>query len=219
DSDGFASVELPEYRAGLLTLSAFLTPQSRPDGPSVVGRGLAINAALVCAMNPPFPEPDPGVHAIPPMDDWTERQKADYRTAEATCTACHAQFDPFGLALDVFDAVGRYRTTDSQGRPIDPAVVLPERLGGVRVSGPAEMAAVIAGSERFKACMAMSFMEFALADVTQGGPRAPSPEEPASGCAVRDVVRAFDAKVERSFGDLIVEVARSPLLRLRSGGP
>ena len=218
DADGFGSVELPEYRAGLLTSSAFLTTRSRPDGPSVIARGLSINTALACAMNPAFPDPAPEIPEMPPMEGWSERQKADYRAAEAACAECHQQFDAFGLALDVFDVIGRYRTTDSQGRPIDPAVVLPETFGGQRVSGPAEMAAVIARSDRFKACMVMNFMQFALADVSQGGPGAPYPEEPASGCAVRDVVRAYGERNDASFGALVVEIARSPVLRLRSGG-
>jgi Protein of unknown function (DUF1592)/Protein of unknown function (DUF1588)/Protein of unknown function (DUF1595) len=218
DADGFGSVELPEYRAGLLTLSSFLTSRTRSTGASVVGRGMFVNAALACAVNPPFPEPIPEIPDAPPMVDWTERQKADYRASEPLCDGCHAQFDAFGLALDVFDGIGRYRTTDSMGRPIDSAVVLPETFERERISGPAELAAVIASSEHFKACMVMSFMEFALADVSQGGPRAPFPAEPASTCEVRNVVRAFDARPDRSFGDLIVEVARSPMLRLRLGG-
>jgi hypothetical protein len=217
DADGFGSVELPASRAGLLTSSAFLTSLSRPDGGSVVSRGLAVNAALACATNPPFSEPDP-TQMPPMMDGWSEREKADYRATTATCTGCHAQFDAFGLALDVFDAIGRYRTTDAAGRPIDPAVALPEIFGGQLVSSPAEMAAVIASSDRFKACMALRFMEFALADVSQGGPNAPAPAEPASGCVIADVVRSLEARGERSFGALVVEIARSPALRVRSGG-
>jgi hypothetical protein len=80
------------------------------------------------------------------------------------------------------------------------------------------MASVIANADHFKACMVMRFMEFALADVTQGGPRAAPPAAPGSGCVVRDAVRSLEARGERSFGALIVEIARSPALRLRSGG-
>jgi hypothetical protein len=221
DADGFGIVELPEERAGLLTNAAFLTARSRPDGTSVVGRGLAVNAALLCAMNPPFPDPDavPPDPELPPMNDWSERQKAEYRMTEDACRDCHLQFDAFGLTLDVFDMIGRHRTTDPQGRPIDPAVTPPAILDGQAVSGPAEMAALIARSERFEACMVMNFMNFALTDTSQGGARAPEPAEPTSGCEVQAATRAFLERSDPSFSALVTEVARSPLFRIRQGGP
>src|SRR5262249_8185016 len=61
DADGFGPVALPEIRSGLLTSSPFLGSRARPDGTSAVARGLAINAALLCAINPPFPEADPNI--------------------------------------------------------------------------------------------------------------------------------------------------------------
>src|SRR5690606_40462479 len=56
DADGFAMAELDANRAGLLSNAGFLTARSRPDVPSVVGRGLLVNATLLCAEVPVFPE-------------------------------------------------------------------------------------------------------------------------------------------------------------------
>lgn len=218
DANGFGAVELPENRAGILTLSAFLTSKSRPTGVSVVGRGLVVNSMLACAVNPPFPEAGPLTPPDPVPPNATEREKAEIRAEDETCRDCHVQFDAFGLALDEFDGIGRHRTTDLAGRPIDPAVTLPDTFDGARVSGAAEMAAVIASSERFKACMVMHVMEFALADVSQGGVRAQAPAEPAQSCAVADTVRAFEERTDGSFAAMITEIARAPALRLRAGG-
>ena len=34
------------------------------------------------------------------------------------CAACHAAFDSYGLTFEIYDAIGRYRTTES-GKAID----------------------------------------------------------------------------------------------------
>jgi len=218
DADGFGPVVLPEIRAEILTSSPLLTMSSRSNGPSVVGRGLLVNAALACQMNPPFPEGEDFPSTMPDPNA-TEREKAAWRAEQAVCAGCHVLFDSFGLALDVFDAVGRERDSDLSGRPIDPAVTLPEIFDNREVSGPAEMAAVIAESPVFKACLAMSFMNYAFADESRGSARAPLPNQPAESCMVDEVVRAFDESGDPSFSSLLVQIARSPALRLRQGDP
>jgi hypothetical protein len=218
DADGFGEVELPEDRAGVLTSSSFLATRSRPDGPSVISRGLAVNALLACQTNPPFPEGE-DFPSTTPDPNATEREKAAYRASEPICAGCHVLFDAYGLALDVFDGLGRARTTDREGRPIDPAVTLPELFENQMVSGPAELAAIFAESRVYRACMALNYMDFALADVTQGSARAASPNQPTESCHVDEVVRAFDASGDPSFSNLIVAITRSRLLRLRRGDP
>ena len=217
DADGFGEVELPELRAGLLTSSPFLVSRSRPDGPSVVGRGLAVNAAFACQENPIFPEGD--LPDSQPDPDASEREKAAWRAEQALCGGCHVQFDAYGLALDVFDSVGRFRETDPEGRLIDPAVVLPDIFEGRTVSNAAEMASVIAESHVFKACVAMNYLNFAFADLSQGNARAPSPDPPATSCVVEDVVRAYEEAGDPSFAGLVLQIARSRALRMRRGEP
>ena len=47
DADGFGLVDLPDDRAGLLTLSTFLLAGARSTGGSPVARGLAVNGSVV----------------------------------------------------------------------------------------------------------------------------------------------------------------------------
>src|SRR5690606_32332902 len=119
DADGFAALDLPENRAGLLTMAGFLTARSRPDTPSVVGRGLVVNATLLCGQNPPFPEDQSAaIEAVSAMlEHETERKKAEFRGMTAPCSGCHLLFDQYGVALENYDVIGKYRTVDAEGRP------------------------------------------------------------------------------------------------------
>ncbi len=52
---------------------------------------------------------------------------------------CHGVIDPTGLALENFDAIGQWRTRDTQANaPIDASTVLPN---GIPINGVAELRA------------------------------------------------------------------------------
>lgn len=209
DADGFASVELPENRAGLLTQLGFLTARSRPDGTSVVHRGLAVNQAFVCAPSPPFPE---GIVeqlelVNPTGPDMSEREKAEARAATEPCAGCHVLTDPYGVALESYDVIGRFRTADDEGRPIDASVTLPPAAGGAAVANAVEMAAALAQSEAFPLCVAKNLITFALAE---GGGDTES-------CATRAVAERF-ARSDRTFGELVEIIASSKVVQLRAAG-
>jgi hypothetical protein len=228
---------LPADRAGLLTLSAFMTAKSRPEGTSVVGRGLAINAALVCSKNPLFPEGNTEIEdAIANQADWDEKRKADYRKGDPTCKGCHSQFDAMGLVLENYDAVGRYRMEDPSGLPIDTAwttSTMPESFAydqnadGVpdanEVNNPLTLAQALLrdqphwGSNALTRCMAMNFINYALADESQGSARAPT-DVPTDSCAVRAVTDQFAAAADKSFSSLLAEIAASDTLSTRKPG-
>jgi hypothetical protein len=241
DVNVFTEVMLPEDRSGLLTLSPFLTSKSRPpDGTSVVGRGLAVNAALVCAENPPFPEGNAVVEdAIASQSEWTEKEKADFRADPvkgAVCAACHRQFDAMGLVLENYDAVGQYRTTDRKGNAIDQvwtSSTLPDSFAFDQngdgtpdpavVTGPANLAQALLrdepawGTNALTRCMALNFINYALADESQGSARASS-GVPTDSCAVRAVTDAFVRSSDMSFTSLLAEIAASETLAQRTAG-
>ena len=209
DAEGFATVELPENRAGLLLLPGFLTAKSRPDHASVVGRGLAVNAALLCAQNPVFPEgladEIAAVNAL--QVDLSERQKADARATTVPCAGCHSAFDAYGVALENYDIIGRFRTADEKGRAIDASVLLPPNAGGASVPNAVEMAKTLAAGDAFATCMAKNIISFALAEGGGG----------LESCATKTVAENFAAS-EGTFGDLVKIIASSNVFQLRTAG-
>lgn len=209
DEDGFTAVTLPAERSGLLTLPGFLTARSRPDQPSVVGRGLAVNAAFLCAENPPFPETlvDEIEAVEETLHDQSEREKAEYRMETGPCNGCHIGFDPYGLALDQFDIIGQYREVDEMDRPIDASVTLPPNAGGGMVENAAEMAQVLSQTEAFMTCMSKNLLAYSLAE---GGASTRS-------CGTKQIVERF-AETDGSFTSLVMEVAVAQAFTERSAG-
>jgi hypothetical protein len=209
DADGFALVELPENRAGLLTLSGFLTSKSRPEHASVVARGLAVNAALLCAQNPVFPEElADEIDAINAMQaGMSEREKANARATTQPCAGCHSGFDAYGIALDNYDIIGRYRTMDAEGRPIDASVTLPPNASGASVADAVAMANTLAQTEGFRLCMTKNLITYALAE---GGGDTES-------CATKVVAERF-ADGDATFSDLVKMIASSNVFQLRTAG-
>jgi len=47
------------------------------------------------------------------------RQMVERHVSDASCAACHARIDPYGFAFENFDAIGRFRTEEAPGRPVD----------------------------------------------------------------------------------------------------
>jgi hypothetical protein len=201
DASGFADVELPEEHSGFLTKAAALTALARPERASVVMRGTWMQG-LLCIETPPFP--DLGSEPLEPLPaSTTEREKAEARMATAPCSGCHLGIDPFGLALDEFDAIGRFRTEDENGNPIDPAVTLPAEAGGVAVANAVELGAAV--GDQFAACMTKSFLDYALAEGSAE----------LDGCEVEAVLEAQRASADPSFTELVRQVALSKALAVR----
>ena len=209
DADGFGLVDLPETRAGLLTSLAFLTSRSRPDMASVVGRGLSVNDAILCQQNPAFP--DSLKDAIAAVTDTqgslSERQKSDYRSTNAPCVGCHPSFDPFGISLENFDIIGRYRTVDAENRPINASVTLPASAGSMVANNAAEMGQALANTGAFAACAATKLLTYALAETGVSG----------KSCATKAVATVFKT-TDQSFPALVRAVAVSKTITQRSGG-
>ncbi len=73
----------------------------------------------------------------------TVRARLEQHRNKASCNVCHGVIDPMGLPLENFDAVGTWRTVDSQAKaPIDASTVLPN---GLAINGVVELRAQLAG--------------------------------------------------------------------------
>jgi hypothetical protein len=201
--DVFLPIDLPaEQRAGLLTRGAMLAMRSRPEETSVVSRGLFVNATMLCAQQPP----EPPANVLDQVDQQlsdktaTQRQKADYRAKTSPCSGCHQFFDAYGLVLENYDAIGRYRTTYATfpGMPaIDPSGTLPEVAGGKQIQNVFELVQAVTENGRFSHCVAANLMRYALADASL---------LPSEDCAVTKANTAFRA-TDQSFSSLIKEIA------------
>jgi hypothetical protein len=210
DADGFGPFQLPETRSGLVTQPAYMSSRSRPDVPSVVGRGLLINDTMLCGEKFSFPEDlkDTITTINTSLAGKSEREKAEYRMMQPICGACHKSFDPFGLVLENFDVIGKYRSLDEHGRAIDSSAKLPENAGGATVPNAVVMAETIANNGAFAACVAKNLILFGLAEPIALG---------TNSCATRAVANAFSAS-DGSFSALVRAVAVSKSLGSRTPG-
>jgi hypothetical protein len=115
-------------RRGLLGHGSVLMLTSYANRTSPVLRGKYVLSNLLGAPPPP---PPPNVPAlVTEAGDSGKRLSmreamAQHRT-NPVCANCHARMDPIGFALDNFDAVGKWRTVDESGTPIDGAGVFPD---------------------------------------------------------------------------------------------
>ncbi len=93
---------------GLLTQAAILKVTANGTSTSPVLRGAWIMDRII---GEPPPPPPPGVPSVEPdiRGAKTIRDILAMHTKSATCAACHAKFDPAGLALENFDVLGRWR--------------------------------------------------------------------------------------------------------------
>jgi cytochrome c551/c552 len=136
----FRRVELaPDFdiRRGLLGKASLETISSQPQRTSPTVRGKAI-LQIFLGVSPPDPPPN-----VPALKDQgtavhggtkpTMRQQIEMHRKNAPCSTCHKIMDPIGLAMENFDAVGHWRTTDN-GSAIDPNGYLVDgsRLDGVK---------------------------------------------------------------------------------------
>jgi hypothetical protein len=136
----FRRVTLPaglEMRRGLLGKGAMLTVTSEAARTSPVMRGKWF---LTTFMGIEPPQPPPGVDTtlkLPTADaagnvkSPTMRQILEQHRIAVACATCHKSFEPMGVALENFDAVGAWRTLD-EGQPVDPSGVL---VDGTKVTG------------------------------------------------------------------------------------
>lgn len=94
---------------GLLTQAAILKVTANGTTTSPVVRGAWIMERLI---GEPPPPPPASVPAVEPdiRGAKTIRDLLALHTKSKSCAACHARFDPVGLALENFDILGGWRT-------------------------------------------------------------------------------------------------------------
>jgi len=133
-----------DMRRGLLGKGALLTVTSQAARTSPVIRGKWFLQTFL-GVSPPDPPPNVPQIKEKPEDTTgnakapTMRQIMEAHHTNPSCNTCHQIFEPMGLALENFDAVGTWRTQD-EGSPIDATGVL---VDGTKVDGVASLRDVL----------------------------------------------------------------------------
>ncbi|MBX9578803.1 MAG: DUF1592 domain-containing protein [Gemmataceae bacterium] len=202
----FRRVPLPAdgRRAGVLTHASVMLSTSNPNRTSPVKRGLFVLENLLGREVPP-PPPNVGnlEDAATPGERKTLREQLTAHREQKSCAACHAHFDPIGLALEHFDTTGRWRDRDAGG-PVDPRT---ELATGEPIAGAADLArALAARKDVFYRCVTEKLLTYALGRGL----------EPADAPTV-DRIAADLAAGGGKFSVLLAGVTQSPQFLLRRG--
>ena len=196
----FRRVTLPDYRRGVLGHASVLTLTSIADRTSPVMRGKWVMEVLLGAPPPP---PPPNVPALEETKGTSAsgqvlsvRQRMEQHRSNPACNSCHRVIDPLGLALDNFDATGRWRVNDGTV-PVDATGTL---YDGTAMDGPAGLRnAVMRWKDAFLLSYTESLMTYAL------GRRIEAADMP----MVRKVIRGAAAQDYR-MSAFITGVIESP---------
>jgi hypothetical protein len=200
--DEFVRVELPkERRIGILGHAGVLSVTAYDDRTSPVLRGKWVLDHLLD--DPPAPPP-PGVTNLPPAEGKLEgkslRERLEVHRANPSCAVCHNRMDPLGLALENFDAVGRWREKDGADK-INTAGQLPD---GRHIVGPEGLRdLLLADFPKIRRCIAEKLLTYALGRGL----------EPSDDCAVNEIVAGAQTHGDTFAGMVHAIVKSTPFLK------
>lgn len=157
-SGSFVKLPAPG-RSGVLT-QAGLFVHDHAASTSMVRRGLKVRTDLLCQI---VPAPPADVDVSPPVLDgtFTQRERLEQHRTEASCNGCHTLMDPIGALFDNFDALGRARSVDEGGAPIQAGgdVLATSDLNG-HYNDVREFGAALARSEEVRQCVVRQAFRF-----------------------------------------------------------
>jgi hypothetical protein len=194
----FRRVQVPDYRRGILGHGSILVLTSVADRTSPVMRGKWIMEVLLGSPPPPPPPNVPVFEATKAAAAGkllTVRERMEEHRKNPACSSCHRVIDPLGLALERFDATGRWRIKDS-GVPVDDTGVM---YDGTRLDGPAGLrSALLKHKDVFLQTFTENLMTYAL------GRRIEPYDMPAIRAIVRDAGR-----IDYRFSAFVLGIVKS----------
>jgi hypothetical protein len=203
----FRRVALPDpNRRGLLGHGSILMVTAYPNRTSPVLRGKWL-LDNVLGSPPPPPPPEVDTSLQPKAADGrpaTVRARLEEHRRNPACASCHAPMDPLGFALENFDAIGAWRTTDA-GQPVDASGSLPD---GRPLDGPVGLQRfLLSQREQFVTTLTEKLLMYAL------GRRV----DPSDAPVVRAIRRSAAASDYRWSGLVLGIVQSAPFQMRRSG--
>jgi hypothetical protein len=197
----FRKVELAGSRGGVWRQASVLTVSSYGNRTSPVLRGKWILETL---LNSPPPPPPPDVPVLDEKEvgrSVSLREQLEKHRANAACASCHARMDPLGLALENFDAIGRWREKDGK-LPINASATLAD---GRTVAGPDGLVSILkTDRDAFANCLTEKMLIYALGRGLDRGDR--------------KTVKAIAQRIAREdyrFFSLVLGIVRSEPFRTR----
>jgi hypothetical protein len=157
------------------------------------------------------PDPPPNVPPLKTAEggdagaQQTMRQRMEQHRANPACASCHRMMDPIGFALENFDGIGKWRTSEF-GRKVDASGQLTD---GTRMNGVADLRqALLRYSPQFTRTFTEKLFTYAL------GRGVEYQDMP----MVRSIVREAGRNNYR-FTSLVLEIVKSEPFRMnRIGG-
>lgn len=123
EGNHFRRVELNDEfrRGGLLTQAGLLAMNSDYPDSHPLKRAIWL---LESVLGDPPPPPPPAVPQIdladPEIAKMTLKERIEDHRNHAACMSCHVKIDPWGIAFENYDALGKWRD-EIKGKPIDAA--------------------------------------------------------------------------------------------------
>lgn len=203
----FRRVPVPnDERRGVLGHGSVLLVTSNTNRTSPVIRGAWVLENIV-GSPPPIPPPN-----VPAFEESvfgeaprTVRERLEQHRQNPACSGCHNIMDPIGLALENFDAVGRWRATDA-GSPVDATGQL---VDGTSLDGPSSLREallarpeVVVGTITEKLLMYAIGREISYADMP----------------VVRAILRQAESD-EYRFSSLVLAIVQSAPFQMRVHEP
>ena len=155
-----------DERRGLLTQAAFMWDHAKPDSTHVVERGRFFREEVLCEG---VPDPPPTVIINPAFGDatLTARERLKIHEAEPACAACHTLIDGFGLSMESYDGIGRFRKDEivkgGATKPLDTtgSVVLPSGGAPLAFSSFVDLIDKLKTKPDVYSCFASQYVDYA----------------------------------------------------------
>ena len=156
-------VVLPEGKrpGGILSHGSFLIVTSNPTRTSPVKRGLFVLENMLGTPTPPAPPNVPTLESAKGRSaKMTMRQQMELHRGDPLCSSCHARMDSIGLALENYDALGRFHAGDGAA-PLDTAGTL---VTGEKFANIQELAAILSSTRKgdFYRCLSEKLLTYAI---------------------------------------------------------
>jgi hypothetical protein len=147
-----------DQRFGFFGLGGFLAISSVDNRTSPTLRGRWVLTNLLCT-EPPAPPPGVPELTAGTFDPTKNVVKAlEEHRKNPACSGCHGIFDPYGLSLEQFDGIGKYRTVYGDGATIDPTT----ELGGIKFTGIRGLADTVTKNPKYTKCITDTMFTYSL---------------------------------------------------------